>query len=119
MTSLELLSLLAPEHDSVAEQRRTDMLAHVASLMDASSWGGLYQTAAVRLTAHELSLDSSVTGHSGAGAVQSVKAGKQSVSYGAVNTGSGSDAVYATTRHGVAYLALLQQRGIAGNGIVT
>lgn len=112
-TSLDMLSLLAPELDSVAEATRTAMLAHFAGTQDSSAWGDSYTEAVVLLTAHQLTLNNrAANGTSGAGPVQMERASKQTVQYGSVSTGSMSDAPYLTTRHGVAFVALRGRIGV-------
>ncbi len=113
-TSLEMLSLLAPELDAVAEATRAAMLTHVAGTQDSTAWGADFTEAVVLLTAHRLTLNNrAASGMSGTGPVQSQKAGKQEVRYGVTASTSTRDAPYLTTRHG---LALLELRGRVGVG---
>ena len=112
LTSLETLSLVAPEFDSVAEDTRSSMLTLAADQLTSAAWGSLYQQAAVRLAAHMLTLrQRAVDGAAGAGPIVSQEAGRQKLSYGAVVGVLNADAKIATTVHGIEYLNLRARVG--------
>jgi len=111
-TSLETLTLLAPEFDSLDSSVREGFLTLAADQLQSGAWGSLYQQAVVRLAAHMLTLrQRAQDGSGGAGPVVSVEAGRQKVAFGAVVGVLSAEAKLATTSHGIEFLNLRARVG--------
>jgi len=115
MTSLETLTLLAPEFDDLDSATREGHLTIAAEQLSSDAWGSLYQQAVVRLAAHMLTLRArslaAGAAAAGAGPIVGIKAGRQQVNYGAAVGVLNADSKLATTSHGIEYLNLARRIG--------
>jgi len=119
MTSRELLRLLAPEFDAVADDDVDAVLALSATSCAPAAWGALYQEGVVRLACHFLELRArGAAGDGGVGPIVREKAGDLERAYGAAVGVLARDGVRATTRHGIEFIALRRQISAGAGAIV-
>ena len=118
MTELETFRLRWPQFDTVPDDQVTLQLADAAQEIGACAWGRLYARAVMALAAHQLEIAAGASAAAGmgtpgmsvTGALQSLRTGDLSVSFGSRTSsskpGGSSDDIYGQTAGGQEYLRL-------------
>ena len=123
-TALEYVRIFAPEFASTSDSTVGALIDAAAETLLPAAWGVVYPQALARAAAHELALQARRARLSGSmagtGPVTSVSTGGMSVGYGSPgwSASTSTDADWASTAHGLAFLKLRDSRAESGPSVL-
>lgn len=121
---LASIRVLAPEFASADDADINALSSILGGAVSADAFGARTTEAVARIVAHEMTLQAraaaSSAGAAGVGAINSLRAGDLSITFGGMTATSGSheDEHYRQTHHGLAYLQIRDSRAGVGFGVL-